>query len=78
LLIAHGEQDPLVPCHQSELLHEALKRAGVEVAFPKIPGAGHGGKGFSTDRMQAALGAFFHKHSQARPDGKARTPSPRR
>ena len=26
-LIVHGEQDPLVPCHQSELLYEALKRA---------------------------------------------------
>src|SRR5262249_2990270 len=42
-LIAHGERDPLVPCHQSELLHEALKRVGVEVTFHKIPGAGHGG-----------------------------------
>jgi acetyl esterase/lipase len=73
-LIAHGERDPLVPCHQSELLHKALKRAGVEVTFYKIPGAGHGGKGFSTEKMQAAIQAFFDKHLKARPDGKAKTP----
>jgi acetyl esterase/lipase len=73
-LIAHGERDPLVPCHQSELLHKALKQAGVEVTFSKIPGAGHGGRGFSTDKMQAAIEAFFNKHLKARPDGKAKTP----
>jgi acetyl esterase/lipase len=74
-LIAHGEKDPLVPCHQSELLHEALKKAGIEVTLHRIPDAGHGGKGFSTDKMQAAIGAFFDKHLKARPDAKARTPS---
>jgi acetyl esterase/lipase len=74
-LIAHGDKDPLVPCHQSELLHEALKKAEVEVALYKIPGAGHGGKGFNTDKMQAAIGAFFDKHLKARSDGKARTPA---
>jgi acetyl esterase/lipase len=73
-LIAHGERDPLVPCHQSELLHEALKRAGVEVAFYKLPGAGHGGRGFGTDKMQAAIQAFFDKHLRGQPDGKAKTP----
>jgi acetyl esterase/lipase len=73
-LIVHGEQDPLVPCHQCELLHEALKRAGVEVSFHKIPGAGHGGKEFGTEKMQAAIQEFFDKHLKARPDGKAKTP----
>jgi acetyl esterase/lipase len=73
-LIAHGEKDPLVPCHQSELLYEALKKAKAEVTFHKIPGAGHGGKGFSTDKMHAAIQEFFDKHLKARPDGKARTP----
>jgi acetyl esterase/lipase len=77
-LIAHGEQDPLVPCHQSELLQEALKRAGVEVTLYKIPGAGHGGRGFDTDKMQAAIQAFFDKHLKARPDAKAKTPPPPR
>jgi acetyl esterase/lipase len=77
-LIAHGERDALVPCHQSELLHEALKRAGVEVTFTKIPGAGHGGKEFGTETMQAAIQTFFDKHLKARPDGKAKAPPPPR
>jgi acetyl esterase/lipase len=65
--IAHGEKDPLVPCHQSELLHEALKKAKVEVTLQKIPGAGHGGKEFHTNKMQAAIEAFFDKHLKPRP-----------
>jgi acetyl esterase/lipase len=73
-LIAHGERDPLVPCHQSELLHEALKQAGIEVTYHKIPGAGHGGKEFGTEEMQAAIQAFFDKHLKGRHDGKAKTP----
>jgi acetyl esterase/lipase len=60
--IAHGEQDPLVPWHQSELLYAALKKAEVEVSFQKIPGAGHGGREFGTDKMQAAIRVFFEKH----------------
>jgi acetyl esterase/lipase len=65
--IAHGEQDPLVPCHQSELLQEALKKVEVEVTLQKIPGAGHGGKEFGTDKMQAAIQAFFDKHLKVKP-----------
>jgi acetyl esterase/lipase len=68
--IAHGEQDPLVPCHQSELLYEALKKAGVEVTLQKIPGAGHGGREFGTDKMQAAVQEFFDKHLKPKPDAK--------
>jgi hypothetical protein len=59
-----------VPCHQSELLEEALKKAEVEVTLQKIPGAGHGGKEFGADKMQAAIQEFFNKHLKARPDGK--------
>jgi acetyl esterase/lipase len=77
-LIAHGEKDPLVPCHQSELLHEALKRAKVEATLYKIAGAGHGGKGFSTDKMQAVIQAFFDKHLKVGLEGKAKTPSQRK
>jgi len=73
--IAHGEQDPVVPCHQSELLDEALKRAGIEVVFTKIPGAGHGGREFSTDEMKAAVQAFFDKHLKTHADEKAETPA---
>jgi acetyl esterase/lipase len=40
-LIAHGQQDALVPHHQSELLYEALAAAGVEATFFSVPGIGH-------------------------------------
>ena len=70
--IAHGEQDPLVPCHQSELLDAALKRAKVEVTFQKVSKAGHDGREFNTDKMQTAIQEFFDKHLKAKPDGKAK------
>ncbi|MCS7337407.1 MAG: alpha/beta hydrolase [Verrucomicrobiae bacterium] len=41
-LIMHGDKDRLVPLNQSELLADALKRAGVQVTFHVIRGAGHG------------------------------------
>jgi len=41
-LIFHGDADPLVPHHQSVLLEEALKKAGVPVLFYTVKGAGHG------------------------------------
>jgi acetyl esterase/lipase len=74
-LIVHGEQDPLVPCHQSELLYDALKRARGDVTFYKIAGAGHGSPEFNTDMMRAAVQAFFDKHLKPRPDGNAKTPA---
>ena len=64
-LIVHGEQDPLVPCHQSELLYEALKRSRSDVTFYKIAGASHGGPEFNTDMMRAAVQAFFDTMSAA-------------
>jgi acetyl esterase/lipase len=73
-LIVHGEQDPLVPCHQSELLYEALKRARSDVTFYKIAGASHGSPEFNTDMMRAAVQAFFDKHLKPRSDGSAKTP----
>jgi acetyl esterase/lipase len=73
-LIVHGEQDPLVPCHQSELLYEALKRARSNVTFYKIAGAGHGGLEFNSDMMRAAVQAFFDKHLMPRLSGHAETP----
>jgi dipeptidyl aminopeptidase/acylaminoacyl peptidase len=41
-LIMHGDQDTTVPSSQSALLHDALKKAGVDVQLEIIPGAGHG------------------------------------
>jgi dipeptidyl aminopeptidase/acylaminoacyl peptidase len=58
-LILHGDQDPLVPVNQSELLYEALKKAGVSMTFHKIIGAGHGGHQFGTPLIRAMVQAFF-------------------
>ncbi|MEZ4834766.1 MAG: prolyl oligopeptidase family serine peptidase [Caldilineaceae bacterium] len=41
-LIVHGDQDPLVPYHQSVLLNGALQTAGVPVTFYTVKGRGMG------------------------------------
>jgi acetyl esterase/lipase len=41
-LIMHGDHDRTVPFNQSELLFGALKKAGVDVTFIPVKGAGHG------------------------------------
>ena len=61
-LIMHGEEDPLVPIHQSELLKNALDESGVECEFIRIPMAGHGGPKFrSLESMQKVLDFFTEK-----------------
>lgn len=76
-LIVHGEQDLLVPVHQSELLYQALKQAEGDVTFYKIAGAGHGGPEFRSEMMQAAILAFFDRHLKPRAGGRAREAAPR-
>jgi len=58
-LIMHGDRDPLVPLHQSELLHEALEKAGVDVTFHVVKDAGHGFGGPEISRM---VNEFFDRH----------------
>ena len=41
-LIINGDRDRTVPFNQSELLYAALKKAGVDVTFVPMKGAGHG------------------------------------
>jgi dipeptidyl aminopeptidase/acylaminoacyl peptidase len=41
-LLIHGDQDPLVPVHQAQLLYDALKEKGVPVQLHIVKGAGHG------------------------------------
>lgn len=43
-LIVHGDADLLVPPHQSVLLDDALREAGVRVRLVTIPGGPHGGE----------------------------------
>jgi acetyl esterase/lipase len=58
-LIMHGDRDPLVPHNQSVLLHDALKRTGVEVTFHTIKGAGHG---FGSPEIMRTVEDFFDQH----------------
>lgn len=47
--IGHGQEDKLVPVSQSELLHAALRKAGVASELHIVPGAGHSVKGLALD-----------------------------
>lgn len=60
-LIQHGDADPLVPLEQSELLRDALQKAGVPVELTVFHRAGHGGAAFSTPENLAKIRAFFEK-----------------
>ena len=61
-LILHGDSDPLVPLGQSELLKDALDKAGVAVELVVIKNGGHGGPGFASPENQDKIAAFFEKH----------------
>lgn len=63
-LIVHGDKDPLVPHHQSELLYDALKKAGVETTFYAVRGGGHGG--FKDTQVDSLVANFFAKHLKPR------------
>jgi len=56
-LVIHGDSDPLVPHHQSELLVAALQSAGVPVKFYTVKGGGHGG--FKDPNVEVITQAFF-------------------
>lgn len=60
-LIVHGDADPTVPHHQSELLYEALKAAGVRVRFNTVKGGGHGA-GFGGAELEKMRRDFFEHH----------------
>jgi acetyl esterase/lipase len=40
-LLLHGDQDPLVPHKQSEMFHDALKKAGVDSTLVIVKGVAH-------------------------------------
>jgi len=58
-LIVHGDKDPLVLHHQSELLFNALSTVGVEATFVTVEGGGHG---FRTPKVRELAEAFFKRH----------------
>jgi acetyl esterase/lipase len=58
-LIVHGDKDPLVPHHQSEILEAALKKAGVPVTFYTVKDGAHGG--FKDPNVPKITRDFFEK-----------------
>ncbi len=61
-LIQHGDADPLVPIEQSELLRDALAKAGVPVELTIFHRAGHGGPAFQTPENLKKISEFFQKN----------------
>ena len=59
-LIVHGDADPAVPHHQSELLAEALTRAGARVTFYTVKGGGHGS--FTDPKVEDLLKGFLARY----------------
>ncbi len=57
-LIMQGNKDPLVPMAHSQMLHDALTKAGVDSELVIIKGAGHG---FAPEAHQT-VADFFDKH----------------
>lgn len=58
-LIMHGTKDPLVPHRQSERLHAALRKQGVDSTFISVEGGGHG---FAGKAVDAAIERFLGLH----------------
>lgn len=58
-LIQHGDADELVPLEQSELLADALTKAGNRVTFEVIHRGGHGGKLFLNQANFDRVRQFF-------------------
>jgi acetyl esterase/lipase len=65
-LILHGDQDKTVGLRQSQLLADALKKAGVEVRLITLEGSGHGGPAFGAPEQRQAIEEFFDKHLKAK------------
>ena len=64
-LIMQGDHDPLVPMQQSQVLHAALGKAGVENTLKILPGAGHGGPAFNSPESLKLMADFVAKHLHA-------------
>ncbi len=67
-LIMHGDKDPAVPLEQSQLLADALQKAGVPVTFHVVPGGGHGGDEFRTQGIREQLYDFLIINLKGRQD----------
>jgi acetyl esterase/lipase len=64
-LLVHGDQDKIVPLHQSELLYAALQQAGVEVELYVVNDGDHARGGeFGTPELHRMTVEFLQQHLQ--------------
>lgn len=63
--LAHGDADLLVPYQQSEILHDALREAGVSVELEIQKGYGHGDPRFNTGRRIKGVQSFLERYLMA-------------
>jgi acetyl esterase/lipase len=61
-LLMHGDQDFTVPVGQSEILAEALRKAGAAVELRVVKGAGHGFGRDDAQQVEREVIAFFKQH----------------
>ncbi len=59
VLTFHGQLDPLIPLHQAQILHAALRKAGVAEQLVTLPAASHGWGGAERDRTDVAMLHFL-------------------
>jgi dipeptidyl aminopeptidase/acylaminoacyl peptidase len=68
VLLIHGEDDGNVPIRQSELMDEALRAAGRDVRFVRLPDSGHVWANWSVENrllMLRETEAFLDQHLRA-------------
>lgn len=64
LLIAHGEDDHVVPVAQSRNMHEAMRRAKIAHEYVVYPGEGHGfEKAANSIDFLKRVEAFLARHN---------------
>jgi acetyl esterase/lipase len=61
-LIAHGDEDEVVPIVEGETMHAALSNAGAVASFIRVQGAGHSFAGADLARVNAAMVQWFERH----------------
>ena len=76
-LIMHGDKDMAVPVHQSQLLYEALRKAGVDATLHVVRGAGHGLRDGERDpdQLLETVAGFFDRHLKAARPPRRLTPT---
>ena len=64
-LLVHGDQDSIVPLHQSELLYAALQEAGVDAELYVVKDGDHARGGeFGTPELHRKTVGFLQQHLQ--------------